>query len=198
MPSFVPEAKSTWRKLFFPTNTFSNKQRPSCASWFKRFKWLYYEEENDKACCFVCIKAIETDNMSRESSSRSTKSDSFVQSGYDNWKKALKKGRDFERREKADYHRETVLRYEIAPSSAIGDICNMTSTVYAAKRLENRKMLLKTLSNLRCKHSIVTVYLCLIMCFFPGRQALPCRDNWVSEKKPEFDSHYHQLMLLRA
>ena len=49
------------------------------------------------------------------------KSDSFVQSGYDNWKKALEKGRGFERHEKADYHREAVLRCEIAPSSAIGD-----------------------------------------------------------------------------
>ena len=34
--------------------------------------------------------------------------------------------------------------------------------------------------------------------FFLGLQALPCRGNWVSEKKSEFDSHYHQSMLLRA
>ena len=59
MPSFAAEAKSTWRKLFFPTKTFGNNQR---------FKWLYYDKENDKAYCFQCIKAI-------------------VQSGYDNWKK---------------------------------------------------------------------------------------------------------------
>ena len=48
-----------------------------------------------------------------------------------------------------DYHQEAVLRYEIAPPSAIGDKCDMTSTAYAAKRLKNRKMLLKILSNLR-------------------------------------------------
>ena len=35
------------------------------------------------------------------------------------------------------------------------------------------------------------------MCyFFPGRPALPCRSNWVSEEKSDFESHYHQLMLL--
>ena len=62
-----------------------------------------------------------------------------MQSGYDNWTKALEKSRGFERHEKADYHREAVLRYEIAPSSAIGDIC--------AKRLENCKIVLKVLSN---------------------------------------------------
>ena len=45
----------------------------------------------------------------------------------------------------------------------------------------------------------MTVYLCLIICFFsPGRQALPSRGNWISEEKSEFDSHYHQLMLLSA
>lgn len=87
--------------------------------------------------------------MSGESARRSAKSDAFVQSGYDNWKKALEKNRGFEKHEKADYHREAVMRYEIAPSSAMGDICDMTSTLYAAQRLENRQMLLKILSNLR-------------------------------------------------
>ena len=72
-----------------------------------------------------------------------------MQSGYDNWKKVLEKSRDFERHEKANYNREAVLKYEIAPSSVFGDICDMTSTAYAAKCLENRKMLLKNLSNLR-------------------------------------------------
>ena len=85
--------------------------------------------------------------MSEESPCRSTKSDSFVQSRYYNWKRALEKGRGFESHEKADYHRESVLRYEIAPSTAIGDICDITSTVYAAKRLENLKMFLKIFSN---------------------------------------------------
>ena len=78
--------------------------------------------------------------MSGESARRSTKSDSFVQSRYDNWKKALEKGRGFERHEKADYHRKAVLRYKIALSSAIGDICDMKSTAYAAKRLKSRKI----------------------------------------------------------
>ena len=69
-----------------------------------------------------------------------------MQSGCDNWKKFLKKGLDLEGHEKGDNHQETVLRYEIAPLSAIGDICNITSTAYAVRRLENHKMLLKILS----------------------------------------------------
>ena len=44
-------------------------------------------------------------------------------------KKALEKDRGFERHEKADYHREAVLRYQIALSSAIADICGMTLTI---------------------------------------------------------------------
>ena len=87
--------------------------------------------------------------MSGESIRRSAKSDSFEESGYDNWKKALEKDREFEKHEKAVYYREAVLRYEVAPSTAMGDICDMTSTVFAAKRLENRQMLLKLFSNIR-------------------------------------------------
>ena len=37
-----------------------------------------------------------------------------------------------------------------------------------------------------------------MLIFFPRRQALPCRGNWVSEEKSEFDLHYDQLILLRA
>ena len=66
-----------------------------------------------------------------------------MQSGYVIWKKDLEKDHSFERHEKADYHQEAIL----TPSSAIGDICDMTSTAYAAKRLKNCKMLLKILSN---------------------------------------------------
>ena len=53
----------------------------------------------------MCIRAIETSDMSGEFACRSTKRYSFMQSGHDNWKKALEKDRDFERHEKADYHR---------------------------------------------------------------------------------------------
>ena len=70
MPSIVAEAKSTWRELFFPTKTFGNKQR---------FKLLHYDEENDKAHCFECIKAIEKNSMSGESAHRTTTSDSFCE-----------------------------------------------------------------------------------------------------------------------
>ena len=63
--------------------------------------------------------------MSGESARRSTKSGSFMQSRYDNWKKALEKGRGFDRNEKADYHRKAILTYEIPLSSAIGDLCDM-------------------------------------------------------------------------
>ena len=44
---------------------------------------------------------------------------------------------------------------------------------------------------------IVYLYL-IISYFFPGRQTLPCRGNWVVEEKSKFDWHWYQLMLLRA
>ena len=120
--------------FLFPTKTFSNKQRHFCTSGFERYKWLHYDEENDKPYYFVCIKVIETNNIGGDSAC-----DSFVQSGYDNWKKALEKGRS----------QEAVVRYKIAPSSAIRDIFDTISTSYAGKRLENNKMFFKILSNLR-------------------------------------------------
>ena len=57
---------------------FGNKQRSFRPLWFKKFKWLHYDEENDKAYCFVCIKTIETNDMGGESARSSTKSDSLV------------------------------------------------------------------------------------------------------------------------
>ena len=52
----------------------------------------------------MCIKTTETINMKGESARRSTKSNLFVESRFDNWKKALEKGYGFERQEKAEYH----------------------------------------------------------------------------------------------
>ena len=52
----------------------------------------------------MCIKTTETNNMKGESARRSTKSNLFVESGYDNWKKALEEGYGLERQEQAEYH----------------------------------------------------------------------------------------------
>ena len=79
-------------------------------------------------------------------------------------------------------HREAVARYIVAPSDAVGDIIDMTSSAYAAERYQNRKMFLKVISIIR----------------HLARQGRPLRGNWDHDTGAELNSNFYQLMLLRA
>ena len=41
----------------FPGRTFGARERSFQSSWFAKHTWLHYDEESDKAFCFICIKA---------------------------------------------------------------------------------------------------------------------------------------------
>ena len=79
-------------------------------------------------------------------------------------------------------HTETVTRYVIAPSPAMGDVIDMMSTSYAAERQHNRKMLLNVLRNIR----------------YFVRQSLPLPGTWDEETVCELNSNFHQLILRRS
>jgi len=49
----------------FPSQEFGKKsptKRSFQAKWFKQWKWLHYNEENDSAYYFYCIKAYKENN----------------------------------------------------------------------------------------------------------------------------------------
>ena len=78
------------RRLFaFPKRKFGDKKptyRSFQSSWFDKWPWITYETE-DKAFCFVCIKAVQQERV-RNCSLTSKTSDAFLTRGYTYWKDA--------------------------------------------------------------------------------------------------------------
>ena len=48
----------------FPSSMFGGRARSFLGTWFDRWDWLHYEEDSDRAFCFVCIKAYNEKNIS--------------------------------------------------------------------------------------------------------------------------------------
>ena len=174
----LSEPNQSGKSFKFPTTKFSSQhERSFHSSWFDTYKWIHYDDETDRAFCFTCLKAIQNKALS----SVPSKSDAFINAGFSNWKKALgskkcKKQTGFPLHEQSDTHREAVTRYIVAPSSEYGNVGDMTSHNYAQQRQYNRKRHIK----------------------FLARQSLPLRGNWDKNAGVEFNSNFHQLMILRS
>ena len=53
------------RSFTFPKRKFGIKNPIECSfqpSCFEKWPWLHYNEENDSAYCYVCIKAMKKEN----------------------------------------------------------------------------------------------------------------------------------------
>ena len=74
----------------FPKRKFGDKKltyRSFQSSWFDKWPWITYNETEDKAFCFVCIKAVQQERV-RNCSLTSKTSDAFLTHGYTYWKDA--------------------------------------------------------------------------------------------------------------
>ena len=71
------------RKFGYKKPTYRSFQ----PSWFKKWPWLIYNETDDKAFCFVCIKAVLQERV-RNCALISKTSDAFLTRGFTNWKDA--------------------------------------------------------------------------------------------------------------
>ena len=50
----------------FPKRSFGKKVvalRAFQASWFSTWKWIHYDETNDKAFCFYCVKRFKENKL---------------------------------------------------------------------------------------------------------------------------------------
>jgi len=62
----------------------SGKTRCFLSSWYSQFKWIHFCQTRLKVFCYYCIKASSL-------SSRNIRADqTFVTSGFSNWKRQLK------------------------------------------------------------------------------------------------------------
>ena len=167
------------RKHAFPSRTFGKQdyQRSFQASWFEKFKWLHYDADSDSAFCFTCIKALQHNMISSAKGETA-----FTETGFQNWKRALAKGKGFNKHESSECHKEAAARLCEIPATVKGDIGEMMSTKHALEKLHSRKILLKILGNIR----------------YLARQALPLRGDWKESENSEADSNFYQLLKLRC
>ena len=130
-------------RFAFPERDFGKQvvvKRSCQASWFPKWTWLHYREEDDSVFCHTCVKAFKDLKMPIRSAD-----DAFVTRGFHNWKLATT---SFRQRETSACHKQAVERVFTLPATAT-DIGEALSTAHAQEKLENRQCLLKILSNLR-------------------------------------------------
>ena len=106
--------------------------------WFERWSWLHYNEDKDLAFCFTCVVAYQNNHLRSVSSLEQ----SFIATGFSNWKDATTK---FRKHEASQCHKEAVLKTITVTATA--DVGEMLSSQLAKHRLERRKCFLKLLSN---------------------------------------------------
>ncbi|XP_014670107.1 PREDICTED: uncharacterized protein LOC106811091, partial [Priapulus caudatus] len=136
----------------YPFREFgSKKKRAFQLSWIKKWPWLHYSEQNDRAYCFNCVKAFKEKKISPRNAEQS-----FVTTGFQNWKDGSVKIRQHA---ETKCHKESVVvTVELVK---IKDIGEQFSCVHEEEKRVNREMLLKILSNIR----------------FLAKQALPLRGH---------------------
>lgn len=155
----------------FPKKTFGQTktvQRSFQPQWFKSWTWLHYDELRDLCFCYICIQAHAEKKISSGYIDQC-----FISRGFSNWKDATSV---FKKHDQSKCHREALERTVTLPKST-KDIGETLSERHANEKSENRRCLLKIISNIR----------------FLARQGLPLRGDG-----NENDSNFIQLMKIRG
>ena len=153
----------------FPQREFgktSVAKRSFQSQWFDR---LHYDEDRDLAFCFTCVVAFQNRPLHSVSNLEQT----FISTGFSNWKDATTK---FNKPEASQCHKDAVLKTITLPATT-GNVGEILSSQLAKQRLERRKCFLKLLSNAR----------------FLSRQGLTFRGDG-----NELDLNFMQLLNLRS
>ena len=152
----VGETPNQPKQYTFPPRKFGNKtvvERRFKKEWFEKYTWLHYDELNDRAFCHTCVCAY---NMGHMTSANDTLEQTFISTGYTNWKDALVKKRGFAAHEQSKSHQHAVLCTVTLPRTT-ADVGELLNETLAKEKSIAREVLLKILSNIR----------------FLARQALP-------------------------
>ena len=168
----LPEVPNQPKDLQFPQRSFGKTKivkRSFQPSWYDKWQWIHYNENEDSVLCFTCVQAATQKKLQW-----STNADlAFISRGFYNWKDATVK---FTQHAASKCHKESVLKVVTLPSTS-KDIAESMSAQIAKERFERRQCFLKILSNIR----------------FLARQGLPLRGHG-----DETDSNFFQLMKLRG
>ena len=143
----------------YPKSEYKDSNRSFQPQWYKRWKWLHYNGEQDSVTCYVCWHAYlhhMLPNMKID--------DAFIESGYTNWKNATDTKKGFDQHEISAVHRSTVNRFAEVPSST-DDIAGTVTKNLLKIQQKNFSALMKILSSIR----------------YLARQRLPLRSHNNSE-----------------
>ena len=165
-----PEAHQP-RSFEFPKRNFGKKvvvNRSFQPSWFEKWPWLHYIENQDAVVCFTCARA----NLQKMLHWSSNSDAAFISKGFTNWKDATMK---FAIHASSKCHKKAVLKMVTLPSST-KIMAEYLSTQLKREKLERRQCFLKVLSNIR----------------FLAHQGLALRGHGDHES----DSNFLQLMKL--
>ena len=130
------------RSFRFPQREFGKTsvvKRSFQQQWFKCWSWLHYDEDQGIAFCFVCVAAYQRNLLTSAHCMEKT----FISTGYSNWKDTTTK---FAKHEGSRYHKDSVLKTVSLPATT-SDVGEILYSQLAKERLEQRKCLLKLLSN---------------------------------------------------
>ena len=119
------------RSFEFPKRDFSGRKRNFQHEWFTKFSWLHYDEAQDKAYCFICVKSMK-ENLCPKNFSNS---EAFTYHGFDYWNKAFER---FKMHEESKEHKDSRILLQKAPQ--VDEILDFQCVT---QRATNRKCLIK-------------------------------------------------------
>ena len=126
-------------KLKFPKRTFGKQKRSFSDARYESFPWLHYIQEDDAVLCFYCTRAVQ-----RKLPLGGYVEKSFIETGFNNWQKALHK---FSKHEQSACHRAAFDIIMISKTSKAVD--EMLCTSLANEKADNRKAMLTIISTIR-------------------------------------------------
>lgn len=159
MPSDITPKGATKLNQRFEGYTFpkSADGRSFQPNWLKTFDWLEYSKEKNSVYCFPCRQYAITNA-----------SDTFCNTGYNLWSKALAKGQGLKKHEASSTHLSAMVAWKEHSSRIAND--REISTLVNDTVLEKRKYYIK---------EIVSTVLFLV------KNELPFRGNWNDEDNDE-------------
>ena len=138
----LPEKAHQPRKFNFPKREFGKSKlvkRSFQSSWFDKWPWLHYNENEDTVICYTCAQAA----VQKKLNWSACADKAFISRGFSNWKDATVK---FDLHSSSNSHKEAVLKMVTMSSSNVGE---SLSSQLAREKLERRQCFLKILSNVR-------------------------------------------------
>ena len=124
----------------FPWSKFGKKERSLQPHWLLKWKWLHYNEAEERAYCHTCVRAYQGNHFSTTHIERM-----FISNGYSNWNNATE---SFRCHEGSRGHKDAILKTQTLPQST-RDVGESLSRAHAEEKKKRREFFLKVLSNTR-------------------------------------------------